>query len=78
LVPPRDDAPLERVVSQSETERDGRCPYCDSPKIAAKGRRLKKLETISIYQCKACDRRFTPGLRELAPRGLPASAAIAA
>jgi transposase-like protein len=48
-----------------------RCPYCGSPKIAAKGRRLKKLETIRIYQCKACDRRFTPGPRAIRNKTYP-------
>src|ERR1700692_312807 len=38
-----------------------RCPYCYSPNTRAKGRRLKKLETVRLYQCRACDRRFTPG-----------------
>src|ERR1022692_3390994 len=42
-----------------------RCPHCGSPKIATKGCRLKKLETIRLYHCRSCDRRFTPG-----PRGL--------
>ena len=42
-----------------------RCPYCVSPKIATKGRRPKKLETVRLYHCHACDRRFTPGPRAL-------------
>ena len=55
-----------------------RCPYCGSPKIAAKGRRLKKLETIRIYQCKACDRRFTPGPRAVDNSMRPAARFTAA
>jgi transposase-like protein len=38
-----------------------RCPHCGSPKIATKGSRLKKLETVRLYHCRACDRGFTPG-----------------
>jgi hypothetical protein len=45
-----------------------RCPYCGSPKIATKGRRLKKLETVRLYHCRACDRGFTPGPRSFAIR----------
>ena len=36
------------------------------PTFATKGRRLKKLEMIRTYHCKACDRGFTPG-----PRAMP-------
>ena len=48
-----------------------RCPYCGSPKIATKGRRLKKLETIRLYHCQTCDRRFTPGPRALRNKTYP-------
>ena len=48
-----------------------RCPHCGSPKIAAKGRRQKKLETIPLYQCRACDRRFTPGPRAVRNKTYP-------
>jgi len=48
-----------------------RCPHYGSPKIAAKGRRLKKLETVRLYQCHACDRRFTPGPRALRNKTYP-------
>ena len=48
-----------------------RCPYCGSPKIATKGRRLKKLETVSVYHCRTCDRRFTPGPRALRNKTYP-------
>ena len=48
-----------------------RCPYCGSAKIAAKGRRLKKLETIRLYHCHTCDRRFTPGPRALRNKTYP-------
>ena len=39
------------------------CPYCYSPNIRVKGRRLKKLETVRLYICRACDHRFTPSPR---------------
>jgi transposase-like protein len=48
-----------------------RCPHCHSPKIAAKGRRLKKLETVPVYVCRACDRRFTPGPRAVRNKTYP-------
>lgn len=48
-----------------------RCPYCGSAKIAAKGSRLKKLETVRLYICRACDRRFTPGPRALRSKTYP-------
>jgi transcription elongation factor Elf1 len=38
-----------------------RCPHCGSVKITTRGRRLKKLETIRLYQCRTCNRGFTPG-----------------
>jgi transposase-like protein len=48
-----------------------RCPYCYSPNIRAKGRRLKKLETVRLYQCRVCDRRFTPGPRAVRNKTYP-------
>jgi hypothetical protein len=48
-----------------------RCPHCGSPKVAPKGRRRKKLETVRIYECRACDRRFTPGPRALRNKTYP-------
>lgn len=48
-----------------------RCPQCNSPKIAAKGTRRKKLETVRLYHCRACDRRFTPGPRALRAKTYP-------
>jgi len=48
-----------------------RCPHCASPNITTKGRRLKKLETIRLYHCRACDRGFTPGPRALRNKTYP-------
>jgi hypothetical protein len=48
-----------------------RCPYCESPKVATKGHRLKKLEKVRVYQCRTCDRRFTPGPRALRNKTYP-------
>jgi len=36
------------------------CPYCQGTKIVKAGRRKKKLEEIQIYECKSCDKKFTP------------------
>jgi len=59
-------SPLSSPIKTPE-----RCPYCGSPKIAAKGRRIKKLETIRLYHCRACDRRFTPGPRAVRNKTYP-------
>jgi transposase-like protein len=48
-----------------------RCPYCYSPNIRAKSRRFKKLETVRIYICRACERRFTPGPRAVRNKTYP-------
>jgi hypothetical protein len=60
-----------RSPPSSPVKAPERCPHCGSPKIAAKGRRLKKLETIRLYHCRACDRRFTPGPRALRNKTYP-------
>jgi len=60
-----------RSPPSSPVKAPDRCPHCGSPKIAAKGRRLKKLETIRLYHCRACDRRFTPGPRALRNKTCP-------
>jgi len=58
----RPHGPRRRLLS-SPPER---CSYYYSPNIRPKGHhRLKKLETVRLYICRACDRRFTPG-----PRGV--------
>jgi hypothetical protein len=59
--------------SPSPVKPPERCPDCGSPKITTRGRRLKKLETIRIYQCRACDRRFTPGPSALRNKTYPIS-----
>jgi hypothetical protein len=48
-----------------------RCPACNSRRIAPKGSRAKKLETIRIYRCKSCGRTFTPGPRALRNKTYP-------
>ncbi len=48
-----------------------RCPYCYSKNIRAKGSRLKKLETVRMYICRACQRRFTPGPRAVRNKTYP-------
>ena len=48
-----------------------RCPSCNSPKIAPKGSRTKKLETVRLYRCRACGRNFTPGPRALRNKTYP-------
>jgi hypothetical protein len=48
-----------------------RCPACNSRRIAPKGSRAKKLETIRLYRCKSCRRTFTPGPRALRNKTYP-------
>jgi transposase-like protein len=36
------------------------CPYCSGTKIVKRGLRKKKLESIQLYYCKHCQRKFTP------------------
>ncbi len=35
------------------------CPYCQGPRIVKSGVRKKKHETVQIYYCKNCDKKFT-------------------
>ena len=37
-----------------------KCPYCSGTKIIKKGTRVKKYETIQLYYCHHCQRKFTP------------------
>jgi len=36
------------------------CPYCQGIKIIKRGQRQKQFETVQIYYCKHCQKRFTP------------------
>ncbi|MEK7662330.1 MAG: hypothetical protein AAB355_02440, partial [Patescibacteria group bacterium] len=35
------------------------CPYCNSKEFVKRGTRKKKLETVQLYLCRACNRTFT-------------------
>lgn len=48
-----------------------RCPSCNSSRVAPKGRRTKKLETIRLYRCGSCRRTFTPGPRAIRNKTYP-------
>ena len=37
-----------------------RCLYCHGLRITREGKRYKKLETVQLWRCHACDRVFTP------------------
>jgi len=39
-------------------KRPERCPHCGGAKLVRKGVRVKKLETVQLWQCRACDRRI--------------------
>ena len=36
------------------------CPYCSSTDLVKKGKRKKKYETVQLYFCRRCQRKFTP------------------
>jgi transposase-like protein len=38
------------------------CPYCQGPNIVKSGVRKKKHETVQIYYCKNCDKKFTSSI----------------
>jgi ribosomal protein L37AE/L43A len=48
-----------------------RCPFCNSVKVTPKGSRIKKLETVRLYRCRACGRTFAPGPRALRNKTYP-------
>jgi len=37
-----------------------KCPYCEGTKIIKKGLRTKKYETVQLYYCQHCEKKFTP------------------
>jgi transposase-like protein len=49
--PTKDLAETQPVIS---------CPYCQSREIIKKGQRRKKYETVQLYFCQHCQRKFTP------------------
>lgn len=61
----------EPAARRSPVKTPERCPSCNSRKIAPKGSRAKKLETIRLYRCRACGRTFTPGPRALRNKTYP-------
>jgi hypothetical protein len=48
-----------------------RCPSCNSTKVAPKGTRAKKLETVRLYRCRTCGRTFMPGPRAVRNKTYP-------
>lgn len=40
------------------------CPYCNCTGITKKGKRKKKYETVQLYFCNHCQRKFTPVLNK--------------
>jgi hypothetical protein len=54
--PKRLSAGAGRLIGE-ELER---CIYCGGTKITREGKRHKKLETVQLWYCRACDRVFTP------------------
>ena len=52
-------------------KRPDRCPHCGGAKLVRKGTRVKKLETVQLWQCRACARVFTPAPAELRNKTYP-------
>lgn len=46
----------------NETKPLSSCPYCKGTDIVKKGEREKKYESVQIYYCKKCNRKFTPNI----------------
>jgi transposase-like protein len=47
-------------ASLAETKPIIECPYCQSCEIIKKGKRHKIFETVQLYLCQRCERKFTP------------------
>ena len=43
-----------------ETKPVTHCPYCEGSSIIKKGARVKKYETVQLYYCRHCRKKFTP------------------
>lgn len=54
------ERPSVRGRPLAETKPTVVCPFCGSGELIKKGKRRKKYETIQLYQCQRCKRRFTP------------------
>lgn len=48
-----------------------RCPHCGSSRLIRKGTRRKKLEIVQLWQCKLCQRVFTPAPPALRYKSYP-------
>ena len=57
-----------------------RCPHCNAPKskLTARGVRVKKLETVRLFCCRACGRTFTPGPAAIRNKTYPVLEILAA
>ena len=55
----------ERNRSHPHIKAPDRCPHCNSTRIATRGTRKKKLETVPLFRCRSCGRTFTHGPRAL-------------
>ena len=44
------------------------CPYCASNEVIQRGTRKNKLQTVQVYSCKKCNRRFSDGSEHIDQR----------
>ena len=70
---PRMSRATERTTAnhRSPIKPPARCPACNSRRVAPRGSRAKKLETVRLYRCGACRRTFTSGPRALRNKTYP-------
>jgi len=60
-----------RTCVSYTAKQPGHCPHCAGTKLARKGTRTKKLETVQLWQCLSCSRVFTPAPAELRNKTYP-------
>ena len=63
--------PSGTAPARSRLKLSERCPHCNSPRLATRGSRTKKLETVPLFRCRSCGRTFAPGPRALRNKTYP-------
>lgn len=48
------------MLQPQETKPVTHCPYCEGRDVIKKGTRPKKYETVQLYYCRYCRKKFTP------------------
>ncbi|MFH1845949.1 MAG: PD-(D/E)XK nuclease family protein [Candidatus Omnitrophota bacterium] len=53
------------LFSKQDTNKEKKvdvCPYCHGKDFIRSGQRQKKMETVQVYYCKKCRKKFTPAI----------------